>query len=689
MIDFLQRHRDDPTGSSAAAAAAAEADAGPPPDHLEALPVIQDGGHAKPYNRRKRRAGVSAEPVAAMNQENVSFRVIPKSDEDGAAIREAVRANILFTALDSDQMDIVVDAMEPKEYRAGETIIQQGDDGDDFYVLHEGECDCYVDFGDGEEPRLVKQYSYGESFGELALMYNCPRAASIKARTDVKVWAMDRITFRTMLMDTTNRKRKKYEGFLRNVPLFSNMENYERSKIADALEEIKFTDGQYIIAEGDIGHELYILKSGEAAATKVLPGSDSPTVVMRYAPGDFFGELALIRDEPRAANVISVGECEVVSLDRDTFQRMMGPLQDLIDRQQSEYSKKEADIIQRRESETNLSSLSANSGGDAAETKTQDDSLPVMDVPSGYRRRGRRAGLSAEPLRDDDSDWKPVVIPKTDEQLDAIRTAIANNFLFASLDAEQTKIVLDAMFEVNFKAGDYIIRQGESGDSFFVLDQGIAECYVKVGDKEPMMVKTYEHSESFGELALMYGSPRAASIKAKTDCTLWAMDRVTFRRVIMTSTRKKREKYQKFLENVPLLESLDKYERSSLADALQSVQFKDGERIITKGENGDNFFILERGVAIATKEIDGKEQEVYRYDQAGQFFGELALLHDQPRAANVIAVGDVQCLQLDRASFNRLLGPLDDIMHRTKQEYEQAEERIIRSASQEAELNKQ
>jgi len=69
-------------------------------------------------------------------------------------------------------------------------------------------------------------------------------------------------------------------------------------------------------------------------------------------------------------------------------------------------------------------------------------------------------------------------------------------------------------------------------------------------------VHTYEHKGSFGELALLYNMPRAATIKAKSDGLLWAMDRQIFRRIVLKSAFKKRKMYEELIEVVPMLKTL-------------------------------------------------------------------------------------------------------------------------------------
>ncbi|KAF1316369.1 Cyclic amp-dependent protein kinase-like protein regulatory subunit, partial [Globisporangium splendens] len=256
--------------------------------------------------------------------------VHPKSDQDEHAIRHSIRRNLLFSNISEETLQILVNAIKYVAVKKGMDVIVQGETGDLFYIINSGVCEVILNgrvFGE------IDGTSERNFFGELALLYDSPRAATIRALTDAECWSLDRATFKRVLMDTTIKQRQLYLDFLDQVPIFSTLSQYEKMIVADALRVRHYEPGAAIIEEGSAGDEFYIVEDGEVMCTK---GHDE--VSARLGSGDFFGELALITNDLRMASVTAVRKTKCVVLDRKTFKRLLGPMQ--------EHLRKRADLYE-------------------------------------------------------------------------------------------------------------------------------------------------------------------------------------------------------------------------------------------------------------------------------------------------------------------------------------------------------
>lgn len=103
--------------------------------------------------------------------------------------------------MEDKELNLVIDAFDEKHYKEGETVIEQGEQGDVLFLIEKGQLDCYKVFNKSEGKKFLKVYNPGETFGELALLYNAPRAATIIAKTDCVLWALDRETFNNIVKE--------------------------------------------------------------------------------------------------------------------------------------------------------------------------------------------------------------------------------------------------------------------------------------------------------------------------------------------------------------------------------------------------------------------------------------------------------------------------------------------------------
>lgn len=280
----------------------------------------------------------------------------------------------------------------------------------------------------------------------------------------------------------------------------------------------------------------------------------------------------------------------------------------------------------------------------------------------------RRKSVWAEPYDpSEDQELLAVVYPKTDEERRDLERAVLDVPLLRGLDEDPLRKVIDAMQKKNVKPGECVIRQGDDGDFFYVIQTGTFDTFITTNGAEKK-VFTYNNSGCFGELALLYNKPRAATVTAKTNGQLWMMDRLTFRKIVVQAAHQKRKQYEKLLSNVDILSSLNVYERDSLCDALKSYTYREHEIIVRQGDEASGMYFIEEGKCRVTISKASQEQEVATLHD-GQYFGELALLTKRPRAASVYAVNKVKVAFLDVGAFERLLGNCLDIMKRNVKTY--------------------
>ena len=325
-------------------------------DEKEEELITKKLNNIKQSQDTKSRTSVSAEVYGLFNKkENFVPKVIPKNEDQMNRIKGKIISSFIFSSLEKKDLDVVINAMEEKRFKLNEKVITQGEDGDCLYIVETGNLKCYKTFNPEDSPKFLKTYQPGESFGELALLYNCPRAATIICSTDECIlWSLDRETFNHIVKDAAQKKREKYENFLKNVDILSTIDDYELGQICDSLKDGIYKKDEYIIREGELGDVFYILEEGKCNATKTLEPGKPETVIKELKEGDYFGERALLKGEPRYANIVVTSDiAKVISLDRLSFNRLLGPIMDILKRNVDKYQVYCVNKDENKESEEN------------------------------------------------------------------------------------------------------------------------------------------------------------------------------------------------------------------------------------------------------------------------------------------------------------------------------------------------
>jgi cAMP-dependent protein kinase regulator len=248
--------------------------------------------------------------------------VFEKSAEEAIFLKAALPKNFCFEQVSDDELQLMVDAMEKITVDANEVVIQQGSEGDYFYVIYSGSVNYIVN---GVQ---VGSGSAGDSFGELSLLYTEPRAATVTAdsKGEVTLYRVDQTVFRYILQQQSLAESQEKIALLKKVSfLTNNLDDYSIHKVANVMTPVQFEAGTVIMKKGDTNANLfYILQSGSVKCTEVGAGDAQYQNLELHAQGDFFGERALITGEPRAATVTAMTMTTCYTIDKQTFETVLG-----------------------------------------------------------------------------------------------------------------------------------------------------------------------------------------------------------------------------------------------------------------------------------------------------------------------------------------------------------------------------
>lgn len=469
----------------------------------------------------------------------------------------------IFRTLDKSDIEEIANGMGRKSFQKGDTVFEQGETGDAFYVVAVGVANVLV-----RPSNFIKVNDYVELMSDLT-----------------------------------------FAGKIVPKGTIARVDKYDPSR--DYPYTVRVHDPKFGGQRGRVLPEEIDLKDGRP----------EPQHVAKLKPGDYFGEQSLLKGKPRNATIKAAEDLECGVIDGELFKKLK--LGDKLS-------------FAKRKAVQTFESTDKKTGGDTS---------------------------------------------KTEKDMKLIKDAIGNNKKLAeiiSLDETQMNSLVAGAWKKQCSPGDVIIEQGDlQAEEFFVVKDGEFEISVAQAQGESTNDKAYAASvvgtvkdgASFGELALLYQAPRAATVTCKQRGTLFVIDRQSFKAVLRAASEEKVNGFMRVINTIRLFDCLLSDEKDALANALVETHFIMGECIIKEGDKGDAFYILAKGaITFTKKDAQTGEDRVISYMDAakpekGCFFGERSLLKKELRAATArVTSSEAVALALTKDRFEELLGSLSDMI---------------------------
>ena len=314
----------------------------------------------------------------------------------------------LFAILDDESVDRLANRTTMQRFSLGETIIEEGDEGRFAWLIFSGRVRVLKQSESGRQVTLGTQ-TVGEIFGEQSILTESPRSASVRAAEDVVLFRIDRLDFLELLDGSQNLRQyfdqfiheRAVRDFLRTQTFLEKLRARDVISLLDQLQPRDFSAGEVVIRESASADVMYIVREGRL---KVVRGAGENEVLLgRLSDGDFFGERALLTDEPRSASVVAETATRCFALSRQHFDGLLETSPAIREQLTERFSRYDASnnlLVSPRESPHAKSAEE-----DRAEPTPQNDSAREIDsqqtspvalnkaaVPNGHRHQKLRSG---------------------------------------------------------------------------------------------------------------------------------------------------------------------------------------------------------------------------------------------------------------------------------------------------------
>jgi putative peptide zinc metalloprotease protein len=220
----------------------------------------------------------------------------------------------------------LVPYVREETFKPGVPVVRQGDLGDRFYLIASGQAEVFREGEDHSE--LLATLGPLDYFGERALLENIPRTATVRAETRLRVLSVGGTQFRKLVAPYVGahselRARLDERADLDRFGLFEALGGREKDLLLRRMRSEVFEPGAVIIREGDAQGDFYCIRSGCVAVSRLNAALESSHVATLGA-GDFFGEVALLMQQPRNATVTALEHTQLWSLDQNAFHELLG-----------------------------------------------------------------------------------------------------------------------------------------------------------------------------------------------------------------------------------------------------------------------------------------------------------------------------------------------------------------------------
>lgn len=560
----------------------------PAPSEPENEPGGGDGnsdhGAAKRSNKPKTRLMRRDNDAEAEQMEELEA---PKNDvnpQDRRVLSKVLQNHFLFAGLEDDERNTVIDRMERISCNAEQVIFKQKDEGDSCYMIQSGVFNVIID------NRNLKQLRAKHTFGELAMLYNVKRTATVTCSHPGIIWKMSGQSFRRCMHLLSGRHLAKAMGFLNSDSNFSKLKEEEKKLLAAACTVQEFAPGDQILREGEVGDWMFIVISGKVTTTDQFGNKTS-----RKA-GAILGGMGLMYSKRQIFGAKAVDKVTCLALGKSSLERLIGPVEDVLRRsaikallENLEFFKNltndqqnamigtfedgmfdkgecivsrgaraqfilvmdgEVGVLSESAQPPNLKQTEGEPGNEASGAEgTAPAALPKDGLEKMIEKTLRPGTCYGEHNLLENTDMPTFLVASTRVRVhrigydmlcsalnaplkdlirvNEIKRVLQDIFLFKSLYEDQIDRTVKALQQKKYKDGEVVVQQGDPANNFYLIQSGVIRVM-----RDGKTLRTLGKWDYFGERGLLLQEKRSATCQAEGACVCLVLDSAVFTDIV-------------------------------------------------------------------------------------------------------------------------------------------------------------
>ena len=469
---------------------------------------------------------------------------VNKKSRDVTQIRHYLSSHFLFKSLPSEILRQIIEEMKLFSFKANTIIYDLNQIGKYFFIIKKGRIEIIVD---GKVNEVLEA---GKGFGEVALLLDGLRTSRAKSIDACELWSLSKEDYKVALKTQNIRIFSENKEFLRTLPLFNLLSESDLEALAEVLVLQSFSQCDVIVNEGEPGDLAYIIKKGTVACYV------NKEEKRQLRPGDFFGEQALLYDTRRTATVIALDQVEVLSLGRRHLSKVLGGhLESIVYRNSMRMAFDRSPTLKYLLSHQieslieHVEVFKYNPGDVVVEQGTLKSEKIYIVLNGGLEGEASFAVFNCvgdeELARPSNQVFKKNLHANDASvvgsiRISAIKSVIGDDFeslvknnkivqvltkvpLFKHLSVSRVQAIVPLFKTKSFKKDEVLFKQGEVGDTFYIISKGSAR--ILVDTKE---LRVVSKNDFFGERSILKNEARTATVIAREDLNCWVLSSEDF-----------------------------------------------------------------------------------------------------------------------------------------------------------------